>query len=315
MQDDAGEPAYGGPWTVQKLGCVEEYLKRWAQVMKNQTQWRTRYIDAFSGTGRCALRGAPAPDMEEAFNLGLDLGAVEEQVQVLDGSVTKALEIVPPFDRLDLIELDPAKAHKLRALQTHHVGQRIEVHEEDANAALLRLCSGFDRARERGVLFLDPFGCQVTWETLSAVAATQAIDVWYLFPAGWINRMLTRRPDHIPPGWRTRITACLGTEEWLEEFYRPGESLGLFDDPDDPPETTRIAGPLAVERFFRERLAGLFEAVAEDCVRLKNRRNSHMYSLCFAVANPSQQAIGAALRIANHIIKKWDEPRRDSHGR
>lgn len=185
---DTVKQAFGGPWTIQKLGCVESYLQGWARVMKNQTQWRTRYIDAFSGTGKCALRGAPSPDMEGVFDLGLDLDALEEQGEVLDGSVRKALEIVPPFDRLDLIEMDPAKVAELRSLQPSHAGQKIEVHEDDANAALLRLCQGFDSLRERGVLFLDPFGCQSNGKPSARLPPPKrSMSGTYFLPAGSIG--------------------------------------------------------------------------------------------------------------------------------
>ena len=37
-------------------------------------------------------------------------------------------------------------------------------------------------------MFLDPYGMEVEWKTLQAVAATRAIDVWFLFPLAGLYR-------------------------------------------------------------------------------------------------------------------------------
>ncbi|WP_375494674.1 hypothetical protein [uncultured Nostoc sp.] len=61
--------------------------------------------------------------------------------------------------------------------------------------ALLRICSrasisylktlyGKNWRSNRAVLFLDPFGMQIPWSTIEAIAHTEAIDLWYLFPLG-----------------------------------------------------------------------------------------------------------------------------------
>ncbi len=44
------------------------------------------------------------------------------------------------------------------------------------------------------MVFLDPYGMQVEWSTIEALAATKAIDLWYLFPLGvGVARLLTHR--------------------------------------------------------------------------------------------------------------------------
>ena len=62
-------------------------------------------------------------------------------------------------------------------------------------------------------MFLDPYGMQVKWSTLEAIASTRAIDMWLLFPLGQaVNRLLTR--NKIPGGPRAeRLTETFGTEE------------------------------------------------------------------------------------------------------
>lgn len=294
---------FGGSWTETKLACVEEYLTQWAKVLKNQ-RWRRRYIDAFSGSGRWESHQKPKADFVPIFENGFDIDALREQEQVLDGSARRAITVEPPFHRIDLIEKSARKAEELRRLTPGNSDQIIEVYRDDANDVLRRLCMDFDRRRERGVLFLDPFGCQVEWSTLEAVRNTRAIDVWYLFPAGGLNRLLHRVPGKIEESWAARLTNCLGTEEWRSRFYPERLEVDLFG---QVHETTREAGPLAVEQFFMERLTALFPATADHCIRLMNGNNSHMFSLCFAMANPDGAAVGAATRIANHLIDRWSK--------
>jgi three-Cys-motif partner protein len=271
--------------------------------MKKQP-WQRRYIDAFSGTGRWERPGAPAPDVTPLLPSEINMEALNEQEQVLKGSVERALDVEPHFHRIDLIEQNAEKAIQLRSIAPRVADQEILVHNSDANTVLIDLCRSFKDSKERAVLFLDPFGCQVEWRTLQHIADTKAIDVWYLFPAGWINRMLVRDPAKIDPAWARRISLCLGTNQWRSEFYAEALGKDLFGET----QTTRQAGPSAVERYFMKRLAELFPATADDCIRLINGTNSHMFSLCFAIANPSRDAIQRAKDIANHLIKQWETP-------
>src|SRR5216683_3510713 len=66
----------------------------------------------------------------------------------------------------------------------------------DANTVLKAWCRERDLKKERAVVFLDPYGMQVEWSTIEALAATKAVDLWYLFPLGvGVLRLLTYRGD------------------------------------------------------------------------------------------------------------------------
>jgi three-Cys-motif partner protein len=59
-------------------------------------------------------------------------------------------------------------------LKSEFPNRAIDILNEDANAAVQRICRDTDWRSNRAVLFLDPYGMQVAWETLAAVAATKA---------------------------------------------------------------------------------------------------------------------------------------------
>jgi three-Cys-motif partner protein len=173
----------------------------------------------------------------------------------------------------------------------------VEVRREEANSAIKRLCRK-DWSRHRAVLFLDPYGMQVEWTTIEAVAGTKAIDLWLLFPLGAVNRLLTRT-GAIPESWRRRLNLLLGTEAWYEEFYSAESRRDLFGQN----ETTVVkARTNVIGRYFNERLAEIFAGVAPKPMLLLNSTRSPLYLLCFAVGNPSGKDV--ALRIANALLRQ-----------
>ncbi len=90
--------SFGGGWTERKLGMLEEYLKAWVKVMKNQPFERA-YIDAFAGTGYREV----IPALPDTGFFAPELAENEPQ-EFFDGSARKALRIEPPFHRYVFIE-------------------------------------------------------------------------------------------------------------------------------------------------------------------------------------------------------------------
>lgn len=283
------EHRFGGKWTSEKLEIVRGYLAAYTRALKNQP-FKRFYIDAFAGTGeRSSTRSRD--------QMSLDLPDLDA---VLKGSARVALEIEPPYDGYIFIEKSKSKAEALGALKAEFPTRAIEVVQEEANAAIQRLCRSTNWRSNRAVLFLDPYGMQVSWETLIAVAATKAIDVWILYPSGMgMNRLLTKDGD-IPPEWQQTLDRFLGCTHWRDAFYRVTESTNLFGEMDV--DTVREADTAKFEAFFLERLRTIFVGVLDKSVPLINSRGYTMYLLCFACGNPRGAEI--ALRIAKSTMKK-----------
>jgi three-Cys-motif partner protein len=189
---------FGGPWTQRELGVVREYLRLYATALKNQSFERI-YIDAFAGTG----------DRTNKRRDSLPLLDLPEFDAVAKGPARLALEVEPAFHRYILVE----RASELEALKTEFPNLKVEIVNADANEAIAAVCSTTNWRGTRGVVFLDPYGLQVTWATLVAIAATKALDVWVLFPSGMgLNRLLTKSGD-IPQGWQETLDRSLGTNQ------------------------------------------------------------------------------------------------------
>jgi three-Cys-motif partner protein len=280
---------FGGPWTVEKLDALRAYLSAYAQALKNQP-FRRHYIDAFAGTGDRAVKRQEAASLMDIPELDI----------MAKGSARVALEIDPPFDRYIFIEKRRRRSSALEHLKSEFPSRAIEILNEDANTAVQRICRDSDWRSNRAVLFLDPYGMQVSWETLVAVASTKAIDLWLLYPTGMgLNRLLTKDGD-IPSEWQQALDRSLGCRDWREAFYRVEETSDLFGHAST--DWVKDASTEKFETFLLDRLRTIFTAVAPESVPLRNSRGQVMYLLCFACGNPRGAEL--AVRIARSVIRK-----------
>jgi three-Cys-motif partner protein len=293
---------FGGSWTTEKLELIAKYLKSYTTALKDQPSkhhpFKKGYIDAFAGTGYRDARRADGDEKSSQALLLPDLAGQEPQ-EFLDGSARLALKTEPRFDSYVFIERSASRSAQLEALKSEFpdVADCVQIRRGDANVEIRRLCRK-DWSSHRAVLFLDPYGMQVEWKTIEAIARTKAIDLWILFPLGiGVNRLLTKSGD-IPEPWRKRLDLLLGTDTWYDEFYRVERETTLFGAEDHVVK----ARTETIGRYFNERLKSIFAGVAEHPKVLRNSANCPLYLLCFAVGN--ERGAPIALRIANHLLKE-----------
>lgn len=289
---------FGGGWTQQKLEVLRKYLQAYTTIFKRNPRARfysISYVDAFAGTG--SLR---RPALGALANLLPELQENEKEFR--KGSVTRALEVEPPFDKYIFIEKDTKKCGELESIAVQFAGRRqVDVINEDANSGLLKWCHNLDTGRERAVVFLDPFGASVKWEVIAALGRTQAVDLWVLFPYFAINRMLirNRRP---PKAWADRLTSVFGTSDWASSFYSTTSFQSLLDSRKIE-SVRKSADHRAITDFFVRRLSLEFVAVSNP-FPMHNSNGSLLFILFFAAGNKHSAKTG--LKIANDIIGKID---------
>ncbi len=283
--------SFGGEWTTEKLKRLRKYLVAYATAMKNQ-RYQIVYIDAFAGTG---YRTSPKEQEVEDY-------LFPEMEEVMDGSARIALQVTPGFDKYIFIERNQKKFAELENLKNEFpdLANKILPKNEDANSYLKGLCDGPTWRKHRAVLFLDPFGMQVTWDTLEAIASTEAIDVWYLFPLMAVSRML-KKSGEIPASWRKRLDAILGTSDWYDLAFQKKTTQGLFGEEEI---TIKNSDYDFIVEYVVNRLSTIFPGVAENPLLLSNSRKNPIYLLCFAISNPSPRARELALDIARSVLRK-----------
>jgi len=291
------EQAFGGGWTERKLEKVRKYLPAYMSVLTGKG-FTTGYIDAFAGTGYRELRNS-CPEEPGLFG-DLEDSDIETY---RDGSARIALETYPPFDKYVFIEKDADKCRKLEDIRAEHpeLATKISIRNCDANTEISAMCAPqISWKRHRAVMFLDPFGMQVSWDTIKIIAATKAIDLWYPFPISSVNRLLE---NHFCQ--HKEFADCLdrvfGAIDWRDAFYRPSAQASLFG---DLPDLRKDASFSAIGDYIIARLKSIFPGVVEKPYILSNSKNSPLFMLCFAVGNPNPKALGPALRIARDILMK-----------
>lgn len=296
---------FGGNWTQEKLGRLQKYLRAYMTIF-SANQWARRhttyYVDAFAGTGSRA-----SPDNTSASTLSLfaDQEDVKEVKRFYEGSAQIALELDSPFERYIFIENKPQFAQELRNLSARFEDRNVQIVPQDSNEFLQEWCRSMNWEYSRAVVFLDPYGMAVDWETIEAWAATRAVDLWVLLPVGQaINRMLTRK-SILEGTWPDKLTRFFGTETWKDSFYHTDQQsqpqLSLLPTDDLTMDFDKTATFESIGRFFAERLNTVFEKVAENSLVLLNSKNVPLYQLFFAAANP--RGASTAVKIADHILR------------
>jgi len=274
---------FGGMWTQKKLAILRSYLEFYVNALKDQ-RFKLIYIDAFAGTGRCTIK-------------------IRGNEQTIPGSASIALDIAPPFEELIFIEKKARHVHQLQELlRGHPIGKRATIFRGTAEQNLENILAGQNWRNTRGVLFLDPYGLQCDWETVKRIAATKALDVFFLVSLSGMYRQATNNLRDVDDDKRQSLTRFLGTADWEKDLY--SIQTDLFGDK----ESLRHANPEALAEYMQARLQQVFAKVTKPIILYhedaQGRRGAPLYALFFAVSNPSRKAVELASRVSKEIMSK-----------
>lgn len=285
---------FGGPWTEQKLNALENYLSAYLTIFTRNpkaAKFTRHYVDAFAGSGLRSVR--------DTTTTPLDLGDAGEAFEFMDGSVRKVLSMDKDFHKYWFVEKDSGHAASLQQMINEDFpdrSARCKIVEGDANEFLLEWTDQLG-PMDRAVVFLDPYGMSVQWATIEKLAGTQKVDLWMLFPASSVIRMLPRQgpPDE---AWSRRLTELFGDESWRDEFYQEERQEDFFG---EHTAVNRKVTEDTVSNYLLRRLKMIFSGVVDKPLILRNSRQSPLFMLVFAAGNP----VGAktAISIAGNIIK------------
>lgn len=282
--------------TGRKLGVISAYLSSY-QIALSKTGFQTLYIDGFAGSGEIPL----TDNMGNLFD--------EDSQSVIIGSADRAFNVSPPFSKYVFIDKRRKciSALRDRFKDTPH-SDRASYHVGDANEHIQALCTQEHWRSQRGVVFLDPFGNHVHWNTIEAIAATKALDLWYLFPAGNGVFRQVANDGTVDPTHEPSITSLFGTENWKTAFLKPSQQSDLFG---DTSRQEKIVTPESAAEFMIERLRTVFHGgVMDEMIPLGKHAYPSFY-LLFAWANPSEKARALAKKLSKAAIKVTDR----KHGR
>ena len=260
-----------GQWSKEKLDLLSKYLHAYTTILVGQKRkfknWprKIHYVDGFAGAGQAIVGKSRDAKAYKTY---------------IEGSPVCALQCEPPFDEYWFIELSPEKAQRLERLRLQFPQKKINVICGDCNDIItnqIALCIQRSR-KELGFAFLDPYGLQINWETIIALANSKAFDVFINFSLLGFMRML---PKSYPPrdANRERLARIMGNLEWIKEVYQLSHQPTLFGGDRPIVRPTLRAERLAL--IYRDQLKQLFPYVSDPFV-MRTPWNSPIYALILA---------------------------------
>lgn len=290
---------FGGEHTELKLDVIRAYLNFYCNALKNKN-FETWYIDGFAGTGF----------RQQVLQTG---GIFEDQPIALEektllGSASIALATTPPFDHYHFVEAHGPRRQALKQMCQTAGRTEAVVHDGDANQRVIEilrspLWTGGNTAwRQRAVVFLDPYGMGVRWQTLTALADSRRVDVWYLINLKAIQQQMAKDSRGIDDSKFAALSDIFGTADWKSEFYVSRPSQGtLFGGVEESDE--RVGDRKDISNYLRKRLATLFRFVSEPLPLTVG--NIDRYFELYCLANPERDiALDLIKRGVRDIIKK-----------
>jgi len=261
-----------GDWTEIKLRIVQEYSKAYAMILHKHRQLKFSYIDAFAGAGSVILKDTRA---EKA------------------GSSISVLNIEPKFDYYHFIDINHARAERLRQLTAER--NDVFVYEGDCNKILIEEI--FPRCRFedycRALCLFDPYELNPSWEIVETAGKMRSIELFMNFMIMDANRnILWANPNAVRPEQIGRMNAFWGDESWKEAAYE--SRRGLFGDMIE--KKTNDAIIHAYGKRLKEKASFRY---VPDPIPMKNKKGVPIYYLFFASHNE------AGNRIAKSIFKKY----------
>lgn len=291
---------FGDRHTIQKLETVQKYLQAYSTALKKQP-FELLYVDACAGSGSSVPKSALEGNDNGQSLLDGFARPVADTDEIIVGSAIRALGVDPPFHRYHLNDLKESNVASLRDSINRdfpHLNKRVTITKMDANEMLRELCRSQNWKNTRAVVFLDPFGLQIDYETLTLLGKTGAVDLWYLVPVFAMYRQVSGE-GQINADGGPRVDAALGTDEWRKTAVVEERSSDLFNQPQF--RSKRAVDIAWFEKVAKERIGLAFGGRVLDEALPLGRNGIQEFSLMFAWANPSEKAVLAA-KLAKAVL-------------
>jgi three-Cys-motif partner protein len=291
--------SWGGPWTEKKLIAFQNYVIAYLTIMNKNPYWETIYFDGFAGSGE---RG----EIENPLYLKLELDEVEEKVY--QGAVERLAKLIAPhrFNYYYFIEKDNSAAQALKTrtegLHGNQPGKRI-YRIGDCNEQLQLLANTLKKTKTpsstakkyAALIFLDPFGMQIRWQSIADLANTRS-DIWILLPTAVIVNRLLDKKGELKSAKLLEHFFGIGEEEIRKHFYVPTGQHALFDNSNT--HYAKVSDPITkIAELYIKNLGSIWKHVSKRPLRLNNTKGAPLFHFVFASNNPN------AMKIADDIIK------------
>ena len=262
VKDDGLETRPSGDWAKEKLSILQRFISMFTTSMRSKKWSALNYIDLEAGPGKNRVR-----DTDDVFL----------------GSPLIALTTRYPFDNYFFVEENQENFESLeRRVRASPLHDRVELYNDDCNVVIGKIVgkikeiesrSSQDRWQCLNLVFIDPQGLEIHWDTIKALATETRSDVVMNFSTSTITRTIRNLSNSLK---ETAIDEFFGTREWREVYelmnnQREGAAVrrSLLD-------------------FYCERLSGLSYTTTGPTGEhiILNSKNRQLYTLICASRNP-----------------------------
>ena len=284
---------WGGPWTEKKLNAFVKYVKAYLTIMNKYPKYKTIYFDGFAGSGERRVQENP-----EVLKL---IELEEEEQNVYQGAAERLMRMDEPFtfDFYYFVEKNEASIEKLKAkldVLPNAQNRKKVFRPGDCNKQVENLAKALQDDTLAALIFLDPFGMQVNWNSVANLKGTHS-DIWVLLPTGVIVNRLLDRKGELKSSQKLESFFGLTEEEIRQWFYVKTGQGNLFSEYSE--HVAKITAPIEkIAALYVERLGTVWKHVTPKPLVLKNRRGTPIFHFVFASNIP------AAVNIAKDIIQK-----------
>lgn len=280
-----------GPWAEEKLSALEAYLRYYCTAL-SKTHFTLVYVDGFAGAPLTTIRQQQTRDEGQTY-WDEDAESSIAQDQFVLGSPIRALSMDPGFHKHYFFDLDRRRVEKLEELQATFPDKWMHVEVGEANERIRKLVSVVsDKRLVKGVAFLDPYGANLEWQTVAALARSGKFEVIINLPIHMALNRLLKKDGARNPEWEEMIDRCFGTTAWRDAVYP--KTVDLFGDT----QHQKADGvPKMLLDIYMNRLKEVFSEVASPRL-IRNTKNSPLYYLIWA--GPHRRGLTGAEYILGH---------------
>jgi three-Cys-motif partner protein len=282
---------WGGPWTEKKLNAFTKYVVAYLTIMKKNPYWKTIYFDGFAGSGN--RKEQCKSDLYQQLKI------TPEEDHVYKGSAERVLKLKNDysFDFYYFVDTNEESLNKLEIKLKNLAeasAEKLNFKSGDCNHWILELAKALKSNKYAALVFLDPFGMQINWDSIASLKNTRS-DIWILVPTGVIVNRLLDRNCELKQINKLESFFGLSEIEIKDVFYKKEKQITLFGEEEIIRKITRPIEQIA--KIYAQKLKTIWTYVTEEPLILLNSRGVPIFHFIFA----SNNVYG--VKIADQIIK------------
>ena len=279
---------WGGAWTEKKLDAFTKYVRSYLTILNKNKHWETIYFDGFAG---CGTR-----KKKENTELYLQLLSEEEE-HIYKGAAERVLSIENlSFDYYYFIDKNEKAITKLKnKLNSKFPNIKLICKNDDVNEQLKLLSEALKTNKYAALIFLDPFGMQIDWNSIANLKGTRS-DIWILVPTGVIINRLLDKKGELKNSAKLESFFGLSKDEIKDYFYTQETTNTLFGEEEI---VTKVSEPIEkIAKLYVKRLGTIWKFVTKSPLVLYNSKGTPIFHFVFA------SNYEVAVKIAKQIIDK-----------